>query len=334
MKKFCIAMVCIIGCILLNACASEAEDKAYLKEQGITSVKSCSNLEALKQNKNTLRKDKVTIYCDIDSSAKYLNQITSFIDKGYQANRISEFLKLPYYRIENTNRYISYDDRKKAVKDIVRDVNIGLDHKFYTHVETIKDLTDTQMLVNKYHKLPDGYVPKDMVHVDSVCDMNKDNGCTITDIEVRKEVAEAFSQFVAAAKKEGFQLKAISGFRGYNYQKSLYDTNRDLYGAEYADSYFTRPSFSEHNTGLTLDVTIDHHDYTELQSNPHYDWFMKHLADYGFILRYPKEFEKITGISYESWHIRYVGKETAKVINKRHISFEEYIATLPNIDKE
>lgn len=328
MRRLKILIICSIGCFSLAACNKNAEDKTYLKKEGITSVKSCLNLQALKDNKETLIKDKASIYCDIDITAKNLNQITSFIKHDYEAKRISEFLKLPYYRLENTERYIAYDDHKKAVKDIVRDINVGLDYKFYTHVDTVENVTDLQVLVNKYHKLPDRYVPENMVKVSSVCALDEDNGCTTTDIKVRKEAADAFSQLVAAANKKGFQLKAISGFRDYDYQKSLYDTNLKLYGREYADSYFTRPSFSEHNTGLAIDVTINHHDYTELQSNQYYDWLLKHLADYGFILRYPKEFEHVTGISYESWHIRYVGKEIAENIQKRNISFDEYIATL------
>ena len=79
------------------------------------------------------------------------------------AKRISEFLKLPYYHKELTERYIAYDDGKRAVQDIVTKVNIGLDQPYFTNVDIIRDTDDVALLVNKYHRLPDDYEPKNLV---------------------------------------------------------------------------------------------------------------------------------------------------------------------------
>ncbi|HIR15316.1 MAG TPA: M15 family metallopeptidase, partial [Candidatus Onthosoma merdavium] len=135
--------------------------------------------------------------------------------------------------------------------------------------------------------------------------------------------------FVKAAAKEGFTMKSIASMRDIAYQRTLYEYYKNLEGEAYADTYFARPGQSEHNTALAIDVTFDQENYEEIESSPHYDWFLSHMADYGFILRYPKGKEDITGFGHESWHIRYVGKEAAQTIMEKGITLEEYLATQP-----
>ena len=90
----------------------------------------------------------------------------------------------------------------------------------------------------------------------------------------------------------------------------------ETYSVERADETCSRPGHSEHTTGLGLDIALDQYKFEEVEKHPQYTWFLSQLSHYGFILRYPKDTENLTGYSYEAWHIRYVGKELAQKIEK------------------
>ena len=126
-------MILMTAALLLAGCNSNEEEDA-LKQYGVEDTKSCDNLAAVKQAGDKLVKDKESVYCAITTD-KNLDQATAFVKKDYDAKRISEFLNLPYYHKELTERYIAYDDGKRAVQDIVTKVNIGLDQPYFTNVD-------------------------------------------------------------------------------------------------------------------------------------------------------------------------------------------------------
>lgn len=144
-----------------------------------------------------------------------------------------------------------------------------------------------------------------------------------------KEAREAFEQLNSAAKKAGYTFDAFSTYRSYDRQKVLYDgyVNRD--GKEAADTYSARPGFSEHQTGLAFDIgeVGKSEDYADdrFGETAAGKWLAKNAHKYGFIMRYPKGKEKITGYKYESWHFRYVGKKIATEIYENNSTLEEYL---------
>ncbi|MER2037778.1 MAG: M15 family metallopeptidase [Solibacillus sp.] len=139
----------------------------------------------------------------------------------------------------------------------------------------------------------------------------------------------AFEKMAAAAKLEGFELVAFSGFRSYEYQQTLYDryVNRD--GKDAADRYSARPGYSEHQTGLAFDIGEKGREdlwlTSEFGESPAGQWLVNNAHQYGFILRYPKGKEDITGFMYESWHFRYLEGDTAKKIHEAGVTLEEYL---------
>lgn len=139
----------------------------------------------------------------------------------------------------------------------------------------------------------------------------------------------AFEKMAKAAKEEGIVLVAFSGFRSYDYQKTLYDryVNRD--GKEAADRYSARPGHSEHQTGLAFDIGEKGreelwltNDFGESEAG---QWLAQNSHKYGFILRYPKGKEEITGFMHESWHFRYLEGELATKIYEAEVTLEEYL---------
>lgn len=133
---------------------------------------------------------------------------------------------------------------------------------------------------------------------------------------------KAFNNMQAAAKNDGISLWICSGFRSYSYQSQLYwnYVNRD--GQWAADRYSARPGHSEHQSGLAIDINNASSSFNGTREAK---WIAAHCADYGFILRYPYGKEDKTGFMYESWHVRYVGKDLAKKITKSGLCLEEYL---------
>ena len=121
---------------------------------------------------------------------------------------------------------------------------------------------------------------------------------------------------------EGLNISITSAYRSYNEQKELYNTYLKLYGKSYVDRYVALPGYSEHQTGLAIDLESLECDI--FGNSKEYLWIKENAYNYGFIIRYQKGKEKITGYGAEEWHIRYVGEKAAEYIYKNNITFEEY----------
>ena len=132
----------------------------------------------------------------------------------------------------------------------------------------------------------------------------------------------AFLKLIAQMQKEGYAVSNnYSGFRSYGTQAQLYQSYVNREGQAAADRYSARPGYSEHQTGLAFDVIGTNGHLVEDESAA--QWLLDHAADYGFVVRYLKGKESVTGYMHEEWHLRYVGKE-AKEIAASGLTLEEY----------
>ena len=144
-----------------------------------------------------------------------------------------------------------------------------------------------------------------------------------------KEARVAFDEMAAEALLSDIKLTAFSTYRAYDYQVGLYDRYVKKDGVEAADRYSARPGYSEHQTGLAFDIGEvnfeKHWASSSFGDTTAGKWVAANAHRYGFILRYPKGKESITGYMHESWHFRYVGKSIAEDIYSRNITLEEYL---------
>ena len=142
--------------------------------------------------------------------------------------------------------------------------------------------------------------------------------------------AEALKSFIGAARDEGLKVFLSSTFRGRYSQKILYDKKVEQYGEEEAKTIVLPPGTSEHQTGLSADITDIYYAFKtrHIENTETFKWLNEHCQDYGFILRYPKDKESITKVIYEPWHFRYVGVEVAKYIKEHDLCFEEFLDLL------
>ncbi|AIF42289.1 D-alanyl-D-alanine carboxypeptidase family protein [Virgibacillus sp. SK37] len=183
---------------------------------------------------------------------------------------------------------------------------------------------DQLALVNKQHALPADYIPKDLVTPNVRFPFTED----LPKKQMRQIAATALEKMFAAADKAELDLFAQSGYRSYERQDAIFASNVNEHGEEAANKFSARPGESEHQTGLTMDVTSPDINYrltTEFGKTDEGEWIEKHAADYGFIIRYPKGKEDITKYQYEPWHLRFVGKKAAKEIMTNGITLEEYL---------
>ena len=186
--------------------------------------------------------------------------------------------------------------------------------------EQFHDTDSILVVANKKHPLPAGYEPQDLV---------RPNVEMVNECFVRTLASSALEEMFAAAEADGVHLLLGAAYRGEVLQRQLYDSYAGQYGRSAADYISSRPGFSDHQTGLAVDIS-DHDTLTYLTENfdatPEGQWLLNHAYEYGFILRYPKGKEEITGYGYEPWHYRYVGPEAAKEIynNGDWLAMEEY----------
>lgn len=154
-------------------------------------------------------------------------------------------------------------------------------------------------VVNKTYPLPSDYAP---------------GGLTA-------ETDAAFKKLVDGAAADGINIFLVSGYRSYTKQQNTYLGWCNTYGQKEADRISARPGFSEHQLGMAIDVNSLEESFADTAEGK---WLAANCWEYGFIIRYPKGKEHLTGYAYEPWHIRYVGKDLAKKVTDSGLCLEEY----------
>lgn len=194
---------------------------------------------------------------------------------------------------------------------------------------------DYMVLVNKENKLPDTW--EDELEITTITNSVGD------EVQVETAAYEAYLKLKEDVEKEladrKVELQLDSAYRSVEAQQQIWDDFTEKYGDEYTKTYVAVPGYSEHHTGLALDLyfIVDGKEVYENEDLVQYPeiWEVIHakLDNYGFILRYLEGKEEVTGYGYEQWHIRYVeSPEIAKEIMDKGIVLEEYLNKLPGED--
>ncbi|MBE6140389.1 MAG: D-alanyl-D-alanine carboxypeptidase family protein [Firmicutes bacterium] len=291
------------------------------------------------ENYQDLYVDEYQVINNIESEDD-LNFVNIFLDKGYKGNEInyiltlseknqnklkiidyidiSKFYQIKNYDVDKTQRYLKYQNNNTDlnIEEIVTHVNINLDLKAYEITNEVEDPNSYLVLVNKYNFLPQNYKPEDLISIDGYYQNQ-----TVT---VRQVVADAWLKLQAKGLQDGINLLPTTAFRSSSFQKTLYTNYVNKDGVEAADTYSARPGFSEHQTGLAIDLKNPQLSNIRLNEDD-YSWLKANCADFGFIIRFPANKENITLYQEENWHIRYVGKDIAKIIMDNKLTLEEYI---------
>ncbi len=233
---------------------------------------------------------------------------------------MEQFDLIPDYDWRKEEQYLSYkmEHEDYSLEEVVTFVNIGLNKPFYSEIKKVRCPDSILVLVNKYNQLDSNYSPNDLELI-STC-------FNAGGLLLRHEACFAFEVMCWAAKMEDIHLEAISTFRSYSYQNTVYMKNitPEVSLEEYQkirDKVSARPGHSEHQTGLAVDINDLEESFEDTKEGK---WLAENSYRYGFILRYPKGKEAITGYSYEPWHFRYLGRGIATAVYHSGLTYDEY----------
>ena len=179
-------------------------------------------------------------------------------------------------------------------------------------------VSSIQKITNKNHPIDSDYVPADLTAVNV-----NSNGTQY----LRSEAASALVNMFEAARRDNINLYLVSGYRSYAQQLELYNTYVRTDGKVLADQYDAIPGACEHQLGLAVDLSDDNRDHDidiSFETTAAYQWLLKHSYEYGYIFRFPRGKEAITGIAYNPWSFRYIGTEEAKKVYDSGLTLEEF----------
>lgn len=277
-------------------------------------------------NHETFKKENIDKYItylkkfdNIDGIVKYVNE---YENKSINLDSTTlSFINEKYFIVDYLDRYLNYykDHKDLSYKEIVTRINSNLDYKFYTDSKSANLTKEMYTLVNKYNYLEKDFVPDNLVSVTGIYARDK---AQLVDVAY-----DNFVKMADAARENNLTIKVTTGYRSYNFQSTLYNNYVKADGVKNADTYSARPGYSEHQLGYSADLTNDKNvSFDDFENTDEYKWLKDNAHKYGFIMRYPKDKEYITGYIFESWHYRYVGVEIATYIYENDITYEEYYA--------
>lgn len=180
------------------------------------------------------------------------------------------------------------------------------------------------ILVNENNQLSNDFVPQDLVELNNLVRVN-DNRLYLANKNVAKHLIELLQDFKKSCSKN-YDIRVTSAYRSYDIQKNLYDRV-----PEYKrKGYVATPGCSEHQTGLAIDIAQAGVRSSQLQHTEFYKYLQTNAHKHGFIIRYPEDKQWQTGVKFEPWHIRYVGKKHAVKIYESKLTYEEYWQSIYN----
>lgn len=240
--------------------------------------------------------------------------------------------ELPYHK---TKEYLSikgvvYQDLDKYIQSKKKplDAVLSISYPFIVSPQKVNQTyivnepESLTLLIKKGFQLPSSYIPNDLKDVNIPIAKDCENK------QLRKEAGQALEKMYQDALKENLHLVINSGYRSFQQQKAIYDDYFQKYDAVTAAGLVAIPGSSEHQLGLSVDLTsqsVINGQWRFFGDTPEYKWVIENAHHYGYILRYPHNKSHITGTTNEPWHFRYVGQKAAKIIYENNWTLEDYV---------
>lgn len=251
----------------------------------------------------------------------FTNEEIDFIENNdIDIDELNNYLE---YKSFNLFKYFDYEEirinNNYSYLQALNYINNPNYYSFYLLPKLANSNTNYPILVNKCYYLDRSYIPSDLVEIKNynISYIKRES----EEMYCSKELINSLVQMYNDALIKNIELTVFSAYRSYEKQIYLYYNVNNM-----NDATSARPGFSEHQTGLALDISTLEYGLTNyFKESLTYFWLINNCYKYGFILRYPDGSESFTGYSEESWHFRYVGKEIATDIYNKEITLEEYI---------
>lgn len=214
--------------------------------------------------------------------------------------------------------------QEMVLKEVSTEYRSGMELKEASSADLLEGQDGLTVLVNKTHALRPGY--------ETDLHWLENKSCAVAEV-----MYDSLKAMLTDGSEEGLEFVVASGYRSRERQQELLwediETAMETQGLSWQEAYNQEtqetmpPGYSEHETGLAVDiVALDYQILDEQQEDTEENrWLQENCGKYGFILRYPRGKEEVTGVSYEAWHFRYVGQEAAQEITEKQITLEEYL---------
>jgi len=251
----------------------------------------------------SLKPKKNRFYLKIILSSLILSLIIITISINVSNNRLHEFTKMNAKAFKENSKNLVEETNKYSLT--LKEIHTNYDNKY-------------EILINKANTINEDYINN---YIIVPVENNMYDG-----IMLEEETYKAYLKLKENLNQRGYYINITNGYRSFDNMKKVYKSIETKKGEEYATKYVAMPGTSEHNSGLALDFIINKNE-NAIKTNYNSDEYeyIKNIAHiYGFIFRYPKGKEKITGYDYNPNHIRYVGKDLAKYLKKTDLTLEEY----------
>lgn len=282
-------------------------------------------------NAGTVNRDYLPYYAAVKSDDAALDAedfllISRLLDHGYEVDQVQNLIgQLNYAELTPLLVFDYQPIEQNYIDDVLkhRETNspsrFELSGTYYTPYKNALPVpvTDRTMLINKTYYLDAAYVPENLVTLS--------NWYAVPDRQLMQEAAEAMAAWGDGGRAVGVTFYAISAYRPYETQANVYNSLVASQGQEQADQAGARPGYSEHQSGMAVDLAASNEDdIPEFVNTNAYKWVVANCMDYGWILRYPEYKETITGYAFEPWHYRYVGVDLAKAVMDSALTFDEF----------
>lgn len=293
----------------LNSNQKENEELKSLNQENSFNVSFHIFLSKIIEELNSKRKDALT-----------KEEIDLLIDNIFR-DYPELIAKIKYNSLNNLPIINIYQDLAEKIQNQIKMGNLM--NKTKRNSLNPLDFPDMDILINQENPLPEDYVVPKIMEIDNPYYTPFIHGTKLT---VSSLVNDAFQYLKDDVKKQGYELWIDSGYRTREYQEIILQNYIKEMG-EKAYEKVALPGTSEHESGLAIDcgIVIDGKYFDELPENASITkWIHENCYKYGFILRYPKGKEEITGYQYEPWHLRYVGPKLAKYLTENNLTLDEY----------
>ncbi|MTI70445.1 MAG: LysM peptidoglycan-binding domain-containing protein [Firmicutes bacterium] len=261
--------------------------------------------------------------------------ILNFQSKGIDVLKVQKALNSLGYGLNEDGNYNQttkkiITDFQSQYKNLVNDGIYGPNTKktlkkaLLTDHFIVSNPRDVLVLVNKNYSLDSTYFPENLIVPNVLFPFKEYHQKKL----MRQDAAYALEKLFKKAESEGVKLYALSGFRSFDRQRVIFSSKAMRMGIKKANEYSAKPGESEHQTGLSMDVTSKSVNFGLSQyfgETKEGKWLKKNAYKFGFIIRYQRGKKHITGYNYEPWHIRYVGKGPARIITNNNLTLEEYL---------
>ena len=260
-----------------------------------------------------------------EEDAKYItknldkNDVNKLLKMEYNPSYIY-FIKQKYFILENIEKYVEYkrDNISIEYSEVISIINTESNVDWIDNEKETDTSKNELMLVNRLYGLSKDYEVKDIV---SVPVKYAYDGNKLSNI-----VLDNLIELIEAGKEAGYTFVVNGSYRSYSEQEKLYNYYVNSSGRSEADKIVARPGHSEYETGLSFDLVPYNKSYEDPKSSDENKWLRENAYKYGFIFRFDKDKEKLTGFGEYPWRLRYVGEKAAKIIFDEKLCFEEYYA--------